>query len=77
MHPLLSKLESAADLHGLFEGTGHGFIDWVWKAHEGMERHSHQITNVLIDVDVEAETAIRVNRQLGFPGAIHAVKVGG
>jgi hypothetical protein len=35
----------------MFEGTGAGFVDWVWKAHEGMLRHSHQITNVLIDVD--------------------------
>ena len=34
---------------GIFEGTGHGFIDWVWEAHAGMERHSHQITNVLIE----------------------------
>ena len=36
---------------GIFEGTGHGFIDWVWEAHAGMERHSHQITNVLIELD--------------------------
>jgi hypothetical protein len=36
---------------GMFEGTGHGFIDWVWESHAAMDRHSHQITNVLIDVD--------------------------
>jgi hypothetical protein len=42
---------------GIFEGTGHGFIDWVWESHAGMERHSHQITNVLIDVDVDAGQA--------------------
>lgn len=35
----------------MFEGTGHGFVDWVWQAHEGMERHSHQITNVLCEVN--------------------------
>lgn len=35
---------------GIFEGTGHAFIDWVWKAHATMERHSHQITNALIEV---------------------------
>jgi hypothetical protein len=34
-----------------FEGTGHGFVDWVWQAHEPMECHSHQISNCLIDVD--------------------------
>ena len=42
---------------GIFEGTGHGFIDWVWESHARMERHSHQITNVLIDVDVDAGQA--------------------
>jgi hypothetical protein len=36
---------------GMFEGTGEGFIDWVWQAHAAMERHSHQITNVLIELD--------------------------
>ncbi len=35
---------------GIYEGTGRGFIDWVWQAHAAMERHSHQITNVLIEV---------------------------
>ena len=40
----------------MFEGSGHGFVDWVWQAHEGMERHSHQISNVLIEV--EDNTAI-------------------
>lgn len=42
---------------GIFEGTGHGFIDWVWESHAGMERHSHQITNVLIDVDASQATS--------------------
>jgi hypothetical protein len=35
----------------LFEGTGHGFVDWVWEAHAAMQCHSHQITNTLIVVD--------------------------
>ena len=39
--------------HDMYEGTGHGFIDWVWDVHQGMERHSHQITNVLIELDGE------------------------
>lgn len=37
--------------HDIYTGTGHGFVDWVWEAHGAMERHSHQITNVLIEVD--------------------------
>ena len=37
----------------MYVGTGEGFIDWVWQQHAGFERHSHQITNVLIEVDSE------------------------
>ncbi len=40
-----------ADYDGIFEGTGAGFLDWVWEAHAALERHSHQITNVLIELD--------------------------
>jgi hypothetical protein len=40
-----------ANYYGLFEGTGRNFIDWVWIAHESMERHSHQVTNILIEID--------------------------
>ncbi len=35
----------------MYEGTGAGFVDWAWKVHEGMERHSHQIANSVIEVD--------------------------
>ena len=41
---------------GIFEGTGHGFIEWVWEAHAAMERHSHQITNVLIELDLDDDS---------------------
>ena len=40
-----------AHYYNIFEGTGHGFVDWVWQAHEPMQCHSHQITNVLTEVD--------------------------
>lgn len=40
-----------ADYGSMFEGTGEGFVDWVWQAHAGFERHSHQVTNILIEVD--------------------------
>lgn len=42
--------EGTADYDGIYEGTGAGFLDWVWDAHAQMERHSHQITNVLIEL---------------------------
>lgn len=34
----------------IYQGTGWGFVDWVWTAHAAMSTHSHQITNVLIQV---------------------------
>lgn len=37
----------------MFEGTGRGFVDWVWEQHAAMECHSHQISNVLVRVDGE------------------------
>ena len=43
--------EATALYHGMYEGTGRGFVDWVWQAHAAMERHSHQIANSLIEVD--------------------------
>lgn len=49
--------DGTAFYDGMFEGTGHGFIEWVWEAHAGMERHSHQITNVLIELAGEKATS--------------------
>lgn len=51
----LSVFHPDAPFHyeGMFEGTGKEFMDWVWKTHATMARHSHQITNVLTEVDGE------------------------
>lgn len=35
----------------MYQGTGTGFLDWVWVAHEAMLGHSHQIANVTVEVD--------------------------
>ncbi len=43
--------------HGMFEGTCQGFIDWVWQAHAGMQRHCHQVSNILIDLDGDLATS--------------------
>jgi len=45
--------DGTADYVGIYQGTGRGFVDWVWQAHAAMERHSHQIHNVLVEVDGE------------------------
>jgi hypothetical protein len=50
--------DGTADYGPMFNGTGAGFIDWVWKAHEAFTAHSHQITNVLITVDLAKERAV-------------------
>src|SRR5439155_9760045 len=34
-----------------FDGTGAAFVDWVCRVHAEVLRHSHQITNVRIEVD--------------------------
>lgn len=34
----------------IFQGSGAGFAAWVTEVHGGFERHSHQITNVLIEL---------------------------
>ena len=49
--------EGTALYEGIFEGTGAGFLDWVWEAHANMDRHSHQITNVLIELDGDRATS--------------------
>jgi hypothetical protein len=35
----------------IFEGTGAGFIDYVFEIHRNCEATSHQLTNILIEVD--------------------------
>ena len=49
--------DGTAFYDGIFEGTGHDFVDWVWEAHAVMERHSHQITNVLIELAGDRATS--------------------
>jgi ketosteroid isomerase-like protein len=39
------------DYGAYFEGTAEQFCEWVWYQHEGMQAHSHQITNIIADVD--------------------------
>ncbi|WP_420639276.1 nuclear transport factor 2 family protein [Candidatus Poriferisocius sp.] len=41
----------------IYQGTGHGFVDWVWTAHAAMSTHSHQVTNILIQVDGDRATS--------------------
>ncbi len=49
--------DGTANYLEMYEGTGRGFVDWVWEAHAAMQCHSHQITNVLIEVDGDRATS--------------------
>jgi hypothetical protein len=49
--------DGTAHYSGLYEGSGHGFVDWVMELHRPMVCHSHQITNVLVEVDDGGTTA--------------------
>jgi hypothetical protein len=42
--------DGTADYGPLFTGSAADWIAWVWVQHERFYRHSHQMTNVLVDV---------------------------
>jgi hypothetical protein len=73
--------DGTAHYGGLFEGTGHDFVDWVFELHRSFVAHSHQITNVIIELDgeraaSEAYVTVRL-RQRGEAGqTIDIVGVG-
>ena len=46
-----------ADYGEIFEGSGAGFLDWVWPVHETFEVTSHQVTNILVRVDGDRATS--------------------
>lgn len=46
-----------ADYGDIFQGTGAGFLDWVWPVHETFEVTSHQVTNILTSVDGDRATS--------------------
>ncbi len=47
-----------AHYEGLFEGTGEAFMDWVLEnMRKDTECRSHQVTNVLIEVDGDRATS--------------------
>ena len=55
--------DGTALYYDIYEGSGRGFVDWVWESHAEMERHSHQIANNVIIVDgdtANSETYVTV-----------------
>ena len=47
-----------ADYGPIFNGTGADFVDWAWNAHTAFTAHSHQVTNILIRVDLANDRAV-------------------
>lgn len=45
--------DGTADYGDNFQGTGRGFIDHVCTQHAGLLHHSHQVTNIVIELDGE------------------------
>lgn len=43
--------DGLAHYDGIFEGTAAGFFDFVFEAHSHCDATSHQLTNILIEVD--------------------------
>lgn len=43
--------DAIADYGEVFQGTGHGFVDFVYEIHAGLLVHQHQIGNILIHVE--------------------------
>ena len=41
----------------LYQGPVGGLIDWLWETHAGTTARSHQVTNVLIDLELDADAA--------------------
>ncbi len=58
LYATVFQTDASLDYGELFLGTPDQFRVWVWKAHEGMQAHSHQITNVLAEVDLEGGRAV-------------------
>ena len=70
--------EGTADYGDTFCGTGAGFAAWVTEIHLGFNRHSHQISNVLTQVDgdhavSEAYVTVALWSSPGDDGAVTQV----
>lgn len=50
--------EATLEYSEYFTGTAQEFRDWVWAIHESMYAHSHQITNILIEVNPDRNSAV-------------------
>ena len=43
--------DSTADFGAPYKGSGRGWIDYICKRHRDFLHHSHQVTNIVIEID--------------------------
>jgi SnoaL-like domain len=54
---LLSVFHPSATVeYPYFEGDPRGFVDWMWTALAAFDAHSHQVSNIILELDEEAST---------------------
>ena len=62
----------------VFQGTGRGFIDYVCAAHAQLLVHSHQVTNIIIELDSDragSESYVTANLQMQAGDGIRHMEV--
>lgn len=60
--------DGSADYRGMFVGTADALLDWMWRVHTAMQAHSHQMSNILIELDGDraaSETYVTVALRTG------------
>lgn len=43
--------DATADYGEIYQGTGHGFVEWVSEMHRTLLTHAHQLGNILISIE--------------------------
>jgi hypothetical protein len=59
--------DATADYEGYYKGSGRGFVDAACETHRKMLAHSHQIANIIIELDGDragSETYVTATLQL-------------
>lgn len=65
---------------GAYTGTGHGAIEWICAAHRQLLSHSHQVSNILIELDgnrAGSESYVTATLRLEREGKVMQIEVWG
>jgi ketosteroid isomerase-like protein len=58
LYAMVFEAGAQLDYGDYFRGTAEAFRDWVWAAHNSMQAHSHQITNILTEINERGDGAV-------------------